>query len=82
MDKAMTALMAARLAARFFEELLDSVETWSAVAEQHGVRTLSDLAYLHNAILTGGFIDALPESLRAFPDRHKPAELARSRSYE
>lgn len=44
----------------FMQELLDSVETLSGIAEQHGARTLADLMYLQNAILSGGFIDHYP----------------------
>lgn len=43
----------------FMKELQESVETLSGIAEEHGIRTLSDLMYLQDAILTGGFIDAL-----------------------
>jgi hypothetical protein len=42
------------------QELLDSVETLTGIAEQHGARTLADLMYLQNAILSGGFIDHYP----------------------
>lgn len=45
----------------FNQELLDSVETLSGIAEEHGARTLADLMYLQNAILNGGFIDHYPE---------------------
>ncbi len=44
----------------FFEELLASVETLGAIAEQHGVNTLTDLMYLQQAILKGEAIDAWP----------------------
>ena len=44
----------------FFQELLDSVETLSGIAVEHGSRTLADLMYLQNAILKGGFIDHYP----------------------
>jgi hypothetical protein len=44
----------------FMQELLDSVETLSGIAEQHGARSLADLMYLQNAILSGGFIDHCP----------------------
>lgn len=44
----------------FMQELLDSVETLSGIAEQHGARTLADLMFLQNAILSGGFIDHYP----------------------
>lgn len=49
-----------RVAALFFQELLASVEILSGIAEEHGSRTLADLMYLQNAILTGGFIDHYP----------------------
>ncbi len=48
-------------AARFMEELLDSVESLVGIAEEHGQRTLADLMYLQNTILTGGCIDVYPE---------------------
>jgi hypothetical protein len=48
-------------AQRFMQELLDSVDTLSGIAESHGVRTLADLMYLQNAILSGGFIDHYPD---------------------
>ena len=41
----------------FLLELLSSVETLGAIADQYGTRTLTDLIYLHLAILEGGFID-------------------------
>lgn len=44
----------------FMEELLESVETLTGIAEQHGARTLADLFYLHSAILNDSFIDSLP----------------------
>jgi hypothetical protein len=47
-------------AAMFFHELLDSVETLTSIAVEHGPRTLEDLMYLQNAILSGGFIDHYP----------------------
>jgi hypothetical protein len=48
-------------ATTYFQELLDSVETLTGIAEQHGSRTLADLMYLQNAILSdGGFIDHYP----------------------
>lgn len=50
----------ADLAATFMAELLDSVESLTAVAEEHGPRTLADLMYLHSAIVKGGFIDHWP----------------------
>lgn len=45
------------LAGLFMQELLESVETLSGIAEQHGPRTLADLMYLHSAIMNSGFID-------------------------
>lgn len=45
---------------QFMQELLDSVETLSGIADQHGARTLADLMFLQNAILSGGFIDCYP----------------------
>jgi len=53
-------------ASLFMRELLDSVETLSGIAEQHGARTLADLMYLQNAILSGGFIDHYPEESKVF----------------
>lgn len=52
----------AHQAALFMQELLDSVESLSAVAELHGAQTLADLLYLQQAILTEGFIDIYPEA--------------------
>lgn len=46
---------------RFMQELLDSVETLAGIAEAYGARTLADLMYLQQAILSGGFIDHYPE---------------------
>ncbi len=57
-------------ASLFMRELLDSVETLSGIAEQHGARTLADLMYLQNAILSGGFIDH-------YPGESKVLEIAR-----
>ena len=51
----------ARNANVFYSELIDSVETLTEIAEIHGARTLADLMYLQNAILTGGFIDYYPD---------------------
>ena len=48
-------------AKRFMQELLDSVETLSGIADTDGARTLADLMYLHSAILSGGFIDHYPD---------------------
>lgn len=47
-------------ASLFFKELLDSVETLSGIADEHGARTLSDLMYLHAAIMNDSFIDFYP----------------------
>jgi len=58
-------------ASLFMRELLDSVETLSGIAEQHGARTLADLMYLQYAILSGGFIDH-------FPVESKVLEIVRS----
>lgn len=44
----------------FMQELLDSVETLSGIADQFGAQTLADLIFLQNAILSGGFIDYYP----------------------
>jgi hypothetical protein len=51
-------------AAWFFHELLNSVETLTGIADKHGPRTLADLMYLQNAILSGGFIDHDPAESR------------------
>ena len=53
-----------RAAAMFFQELLDSVDTLAGMAAEHGSRTLADLMYLQNAILSGGFIDHYPDESR------------------
>ena len=55
----------------FMQELLDSVETLTGIAEQYGARTLADLMYLHNSILSGGFIDH-------YPNESKGLDIARS----
>lgn len=52
-------------AVQFMDELLNSVESLGAVAEQYGKRTLVDLMYLQHAVLTGGFIDVYPRESRA-----------------
>lgn len=44
----------------FWKELIDSVETLTEISEEYGTRTLVDLMYLQNAILSGGFIDHYP----------------------
>lgn len=51
----------ADLATKFMQELLDSVETLTGIAEEHGSRTLADLMYLQLAILKGSFIDHYPD---------------------
>ena len=49
-------------AARLFnEELFNGFETLGDLAQEYGVRTLTDLMYLQAAILSGGFIDAWVE---------------------
>lgn len=58
-----------RAAARYFHELLDSSETLTGIAVEHGSRTLADLMHLQNAILIGGFIDY-------YPDESKVLEIA------
>lgn len=47
-------------ASLFFAELLASVETLGAIADQYGLNTLTDLMYLHNAILTGNDLEVWP----------------------
>ncbi len=47
-------------ASMFFNELLGSVESLIGIADMYGPQTLTDLMYLHNAILNGGFIDHYP----------------------
>jgi len=54
----------AELAAKFMQELLDSVETLYGIVEAHGGRTLADLMYLQQAILQDGFIDHYPNESR------------------
>lgn len=49
------------LALQFMDELIDSVESLTVIAEVHGARTLADLMYLQQAILNKGFIDHYPE---------------------
>jgi len=41
----------------FMQELLESVETLTGIADEYGARTLADLMYLQQVILSGGFID-------------------------
>ena len=53
----------------YFQELTDSVESLTGIAEEHGARTLTDLMFLENAILSGGFIDH-------YPDESKVLEIA------
>ncbi|MDK2126697.1 hypothetical protein [Parachitinimonas caeni] len=48
-------------ASLFWSELVNSVESLTTLADQHGARTLVDLMYLQNAILSGGFIDSDPD---------------------
>lgn len=48
-------------AVMFMDELLDSVETLSSIADAFGQRTLVDLMYLQNAILKGNYIDGYPQ---------------------
>lgn len=50
----------------FMQELLESVETLGGIAQEHGIRTLCDLMYLQDAILTGGFIDASQDESAAY----------------
>jgi hypothetical protein len=54
----------AEKAALFFSELLASCESLEGVAEEFGTRTLADLMYLQNAILTGTQIDVWPGETR------------------
>lgn len=44
-------------AGKFFDELLDTFETLTGIADVYGDRTLSDCLYLQQAILKGGFLD-------------------------
>lgn len=46
------------LAQLFWQELLMSVESLTAIAEQYGVATLADISYLQNAIFKDSYIDA------------------------
>ena len=63
----------AAAAQAFFGELLDAVETLSAIADQHGVSALSQLMYLQSAVLKGTQIEVYPneaerlEFLKALP---------------
>lgn len=49
----------------FMQELLESEETLISIAEKHGARTLADLMYLQQAILSGGFVDHYPGASNA-----------------
>lgn len=51
-------------AAIFFAELLNSCESLEGIAKEFGLRTLADLMYLQNAILTAGQIDVWPGETR------------------
>lgn len=58
-----------RLAAdakQFRAELLDSVETLTCIAEQHGALALANVVYLQTAILKGGVIELTREEADAF----------------
>ena len=58
-----------RLAAdakQFHAELLDAVETLTAIAEQHGVLALANFVYLQTAILKGGVIELTRGEADAF----------------
>ncbi len=61
----------------FWRELSESVESLTELADQHGPRTLADLMYLQNAILSGGFIDHYPgesnvlEVVKALPSAER-----------
>lgn len=49
-----------KAAEQFMQELTESVETISGIAEEHGSQTIADLMWLYSAILTDGFIDVWP----------------------
>ncbi|MFT4510552.1 hypothetical protein [Caballeronia sp. 15711] len=49
----------------FFEELLASVESLSAIAEQHGPAVLAQLMYLQSAIAKGTHIELYPAEATA-----------------
>ena len=49
-----------QVATTFFQELLNSTESLTGIANEHGSHTLADLMYLQNAILSGGLIDHYP----------------------
>lgn len=59
-------------ASLFMQELLDSVETLSGIADEHGSRTLADLFYLHSAILERGHIELIEG------DNSKVMDIAKS----
>ena len=61
-----------REASLFMQELLDSVETLSGIADEHGSRTLADLFYLHSAILERGHIEIIEG------DNSKVMDIAKS----
>jgi hypothetical protein len=57
-----------RLAAdakQFHAELLDSVETLTAIAEQHGALALANVVYLQTAFLKGGVIELTRDEAEA-----------------
>ena len=57
-----------RLAAdakQFHAELLDAVETLTAIAEQHGALALANVVYLQTAILKGGVIELTRDEAEA-----------------
>lgn len=58
-----------RLAAdakQFHAELLDSVESLTGVAEQHGALALANVVYLQTAILKGGVIELTRDEAENF----------------
>jgi len=50
----------AAAAQTFFAELLDAIESLSAIAEQHGASTLAQFMYLQSAVLKGTHIEIYP----------------------
>lgn len=56
---------AAKAAYKYLCELLESVETLTQICDAYGPRTLSDLMYINMAILDGGYIDLLSDSMVA-----------------
>ena len=44
-------------AAKFFNELTASVETLAGIADQYDSSVLANMMYLHNAIITNGYVD-------------------------